>query len=792
MSQYLLAALKRASPSLVGATARKCRWVSSSSSPSSISSSRKPAFPTIESCPPPTCSCQPTPNMAEGFEIDHGTKLNGLMPAYQQHVLVCTGKDDWASKIEDEDGGDNLAADLRGFFGRGGSLSDPYHNVSVLNASFPSSGRAGTSVFLLPDFKLVPSVERGSSSEQLEGLAKGYLLPEKLHNAHDAMSAEHREKLVRKPELQRLVGDVRDFDEILVLICGHGGRDQRCGIYGPLLRTEFERALSQLGVDVLTGPVDRVSHDGVNKKPSSRVGLISHIGGHKFAGNVIIYLPPSLQTEEGLPHPLAGHGIWYGRVEPRHVEGIIRETVRKGNSRSYSSSGIPSNPDKEAQPNDDADATSPNQPPVETKAAAERTANSQPPPTPPPPEVEPISWLQIVLATLGVGGTLTCFYYWAKQQCGPLSIPQYLFTGRELNTTTFVPFTVVSKEPLTDNSFIITLRPRRRHVRTVASPWRGPTLAWLASLSPWRGAGEGRLFDLQLREHSHFDVYERAWRHGLWAVEVKQPQLQIVREYTPLPPHWADAEDQREAQRAAGEIRLYVRNVGEVSNYLARKRPGSIVELRGPYLGFDVAERLGDAADKQVVFLAGGTGIAPAMQVAHRLLDGDEYADKDKPFAKPEVQITWANRLKADTAQTSSIMRQLAGMRQRHGKKLGLQCVVDEEKKFIDEGIVGKAISARKPGPPQDGEACPYHSSLLLQHTTTDSPVGEGPGCRCEGPSKGRNLLFVSGPDGFINHLAGEKLWRDGMLLQGPVGGLLAKIKNKYPDQFKDWLVLKL
>ncbi|ELQ39184.1 hypothetical protein OOU_Y34scaffold00514g101 [Pyricularia oryzae Y34] len=699
--------------------------------------------------------------MVEGFEIDHGTKLNGLMPAYQQHVLVCTGKDDWPSKIEDEDGGENLAADLRGYFGRGGSLSD-----------------------------LVPSVERGSSSEQLEALAKGYLLPEKLHKAHDAMSTEHQEKFLRKPELQRLVRGVRGFDEILVLICGHGGRDQRCGIYGPLLRTEFEKTLPRLGVDVLTGPVDSVSESGGNKKPSSRIGLISHIGGHKFAGNVIIYIPPSLQTDEGLPHPLAGHGIWYGRVEPKNVEGIIHETIRKGNVIEEHFRGGITPSQRETQRNNDAGATATNQPAGVVKAIADPTAKSPPPP--PPPEVEPISWLQIALATLGVGGTLTGFYYWAKQQCGPLSLPQYLFTGRELNTTTFVPFTVVSKEPLTDNSFIITLRPRRRHIRTVASPWRGPTLAWLSSLSPWRGGGEGRLFDLQLREHSNFDVYDRAWRHGLWAVEVKQPQLQIVREYTPLPPYWADTEDQREAERAAGEIRLYVRNVGEVSNYLARKRPGSIVELRGPYLGLDVAERLGDPADKQVTFLAGGTGIAPAMQVAHRLLDGDRYADKDKPLAKPEVQITWANRVRADTAQSSSIMRQLAGMRQRHGKKLGLECVVDEEKKFIDECIVAKAISARKPGPPQDGEACPYHSSLLLQHTTTDSPAGEGPGCRCEGSSRGRNLLFVSGPDGFINHLAGEKLWRDGMLLQGPIGGLLGKIRNKYPDQFKDWLVLKL
>ena len=65
----------------------------------------------------------------------------------------------------------------------------------------------------------------------------------------------------------------------------------------------------------------------------ARVGLISHIGGHKFAGNVIVYIPPGLKSydDSDVPHPLAGHGIWYGRVEPKHVEGIVQETIKKGN-----------------------------------------------------------------------------------------------------------------------------------------------------------------------------------------------------------------------------------------------------------------------------------------------------------------------------------------------------------------------------------------------------------------------------------------------------------------------------
>ena len=89
----------------------------------------------------------------------------------------------------------------------------------------------------------------------------------------------------------------------------------------------------------MTGPMDvgapedavALEGEGTGATKSARVGLISHIGGHKFAGNVIIYLPPGLKTEAGDEHPLAGHGIWYGRVEPKHVEGIIIETILKGN-----------------------------------------------------------------------------------------------------------------------------------------------------------------------------------------------------------------------------------------------------------------------------------------------------------------------------------------------------------------------------------------------------------------------------------------------------------------------------
>lgn len=64
----------------------------------------------------------------EGLEIDHTSPLNGVMSGYAEQVLICTGKDDWPSKIEEDHGGDNLAADLKELFGRGGEFRDVSHH----------------------------------------------------------------------------------------------------------------------------------------------------------------------------------------------------------------------------------------------------------------------------------------------------------------------------------------------------------------------------------------------------------------------------------------------------------------------------------------------------------------------------------------------------------------------------------------------------------------------------------------------------------------------------------------
>jgi hypothetical protein len=183
------------------------------------------------------------------------------------------------------------------------------------------------SAYLLPSFQYVPTIPTTSSA--VEEFIKAYVLPAQLHQSHDRLTREQKNTMKRQPELQKRFLGARKIDEILILICGHSSRDERCGKFGPILAAEFEEKLQRQNVAILhDAPVHKakeINTDVERYVPTARVGLISHIGGHKWAGNVIIYIPPSFSS-----NALAGKGIWYGRVGPEHVEGIVAKTVLDG------------------------------------------------------------------------------------------------------------------------------------------------------------------------------------------------------------------------------------------------------------------------------------------------------------------------------------------------------------------------------------------------------------------------------------------------------------------------------
>ncbi|KAF2729330.1 hypothetical protein EJ04DRAFT_502512 [Polyplosphaeria fusca] len=279
--------------------ARSLRHLSISAPRSSPST---PTIPYTWTCPSPTCSCAPAP---QDLDIDRKTPLLNTMPAHSQHLLICTGNSDWTSRIEDEPTPSGaFIRGLKSIIGKGGPAFDPFTHTLISTSSLPANPDPSlTDILLLPSFKRISNLQ--SNTPTLSNLASAHLKPRTLHPFHASLSPAQKSLLTRDESAAALLPPPTDVDRVTILICGHASRDSRCGVLGPILQHEFERHLHRAGV-------------------KGYVALISHIGGHKFAGNVIVYLPPGHGGE------LAGSGVWYGRVGPGEVEGVVEETVVGG------------------------------------------------------------------------------------------------------------------------------------------------------------------------------------------------------------------------------------------------------------------------------------------------------------------------------------------------------------------------------------------------------------------------------------------------------------------------------
>jgi len=260
------------------------------------------------------------------------------------------------------------------------------------------------------------------------------------------------------------------------------------------------------------------------------------------------------------------------------------------------------------------------------------------------------------------------------------------------------------------------------------------------------------------------------------SVLFKQPQLQIARAYTLLPPSPSQPPE---------ELRFLIRRErnGEVSSYLHRLQPGAEIELRGPTAEYSLPPA---TRARKIIFLAGGTGITPALQAAEAAQTQAQGAD---------VHILWANRrredceggksdtvlpssswgetvagwfspfstpAKDDSAQTtavegrakSDIVRRLEVLKRAGGGRVAVDYFVDEEGSFIR----------------------PVDALTLVRGAF--SPESEA--------EEGKDLLFVSGPEGFVSAWAGRKEWVGGIETQGRLGGVLGKL------DLKGWEVVKL
>ncbi|ODV83207.1 hypothetical protein CANARDRAFT_177851 [[Candida] arabinofermentans NRRL YB-2248] len=103
----------------------------------------------------------------------------------------------------------------------------------------------------------------------------------------------------------------------LILTCGHLKRDIRCGVLAPLINKEFEKILESkqlLSIDNSSNSMIVNDNGDDNNSNNVNLGYVSHVGGHVYAGNVLICKKN-------------GDVIWYGHCLPKHVQGIVDETV---------------------------------------------------------------------------------------------------------------------------------------------------------------------------------------------------------------------------------------------------------------------------------------------------------------------------------------------------------------------------------------------------------------------------------------------------------------------------------
>ncbi|OBT66172.1 hypothetical protein VE03_05096 [Pseudogymnoascus sp. 23342-1-I1] len=332
--------------------------------------------------------------------------------------------------------------------------------------------------------------------------------------------------------------------------------------------------------------------------------------------------------------------------------------------------------------------------------------------TSPPPPPRKTSRTAILLTTLALAAAATTY------QLSSSSPPP----SSTLHDRIFTPFTITSKTPISPTSTIFTLSPP-------PSPTSSPSS----------------------------DPYAPLWS-TLWSLTFKQPQLQVARSYTPLPPPPTST-----PPTTPGTLRFLIRREhgGEVSSYLSALPVGATIDVRGPVIEYKVPSDISD-----VVFLAGGTGIAPALQAVRAVL-GEGGGDNEKT-----VKILWANRNRSECAGApvavpwwsriwgtaagpseppSPLVEELRGLEARYGGRVEVKYFIDTEGTFIDRRGILEAVKS----------------------ATGDAKAG-------------RKLIMVAGPDGFVKHYVGARVWEGGEEKQGPLGGVVKGLG------LGGWEVLKL
>jgi (2Fe-2S) ferredoxin len=208
---------------------------------------------------------------------DDSEQLAGTVKLYERHVFVCSGVEEWPARVEAGGGFAQTMAEAVALFLEQMALKVKLTLCDEPSLERPGSRGSGGSGGSGHDLMIFPDGIRyiGVRESEIPLIVKEHLV-----NNHICDKIPH--------------GMLAGWH---VFVCVHGRRDERCGACGPPVAERFQVELEARGL----------SQDVAVRKTS-------HVGGHRYAGNVLVY--PG--------------GDWYGCVSPDDVPQIVEKHLEQG------------------------------------------------------------------------------------------------------------------------------------------------------------------------------------------------------------------------------------------------------------------------------------------------------------------------------------------------------------------------------------------------------------------------------------------------------------------------------
>ncbi|PVH23700.1 hypothetical protein CXQ85_003992 [Candidozyma haemuli] len=338
-------------------------------------------------------------------------------------------------------------------------------------------------------------------------------------------------------------------------------------------------------------------------------------------------------------------------------------------------------------------------------------------------------------------------------------------------------------------------------------------------------------------QYSYYANYEgkTIWNGDrLWSVEIMQPQIQIVRSYTPLPLYFMKSErtrsgeeepllriidNDREDYDKGGVMTFYIKKYddGEMSRYLTSRKVGDIIDIRGPYTDYKFphhplkqfhqrpmfrdlpskveAESLLPVLKKEnnlpdfdnLNFFGAGTGLAPILQCLFSrnpyrgFVDVHYSAHKPselEPFRRYLFFLEKLDRIRLQTHYDSQPKTALSSKDIQKPSKpnflssMRVEQSMEKKEELSEEDKLKlrMAIMRDTKEEKQSKDTVPAEETQRVPRY--ENALHQAQHTAAE-PKTPPSLAVVCGPDGYVDYVAGKKLLETNE--QGDVAGLLGK-----------------